>query len=335
MQITQPLLIRTTNVPEVIYEHLHYGTNLPIFPRMKRYILHEITRMGFQSLILQDKDVVVGHSCFYFHEDTMYFAFFGVPSEEPELIDRIIEELVSIARENAVTYIKGPINFPHVIYGWGFSEKKSSKKIFAAAPYTNPDYITHFEQAGFYIDHRILRFRVPMLPIPYEKPAVVESVDFSKREEWKDTFIDFQLRLFPKSTQVTPNIIPFFDDCLDFIEDFGYGNMILFAYDEDKPIGLGWATPNPFDLYTGSENKEKGRYNKCRSVLLFGGAIEPEYQKRGILKQIIYQWVDIHSKAGLTHGEMPIGEDNAGSIKMAKSYCGRPKRSHVVMKLEL
>ena len=328
------ILVRTINDPKQIIDYLHFGTNLPILPQLKKYILAEISRMGFHSLILEDRNTILGHSCFYFYENTMYFAFFGIPSEDPGLVQYLIQELIEIGREFQMKQIIGPINFPHIIFGWGFAEEGSSQELFAAADYTNPRYISYFERAGFSIMHRILRFKVPTQPIPLPNPdwnITYGDVSRKGRTDWKDHFIDMQMRLFPRTTQVTPNIIPFFDGCMDFIQEFSSGRMIIWGFDPGKkdrvPIGLGFATPNCYDM-----NQETGR---CQSMLMFGGVIEPEYQRRGVLKHMLIMISNWNVEDGVTHGEMPIGEDNPGSIHMAKSYGGTQNRSHVIMNLKL
>ena len=90
---------------------------------------------------------------------------------------------------------------------------------------------------------------------------------------------------------------------------------------------MGWGTPNCFDM-----NEVTGM---CKFILLFGGAIEKEYQRKGVLKQMIGLFATWNAQNGITHGEMPIGEDNLGSIHMAKSYGRTQNRSHVIMQLEL
>lgn len=263
----------------------------------------------------------------------MFFAFFGVPSEDADLIERLVQELMLIARERNVSDIRGPINIPHVIFGWGFAEEGSSQELFAAADYTNPEYITHFTNAGFCIMHRILRFKVPTQPIPLEPTWEIKWGDVSEegRQEWKETFIDMQIHLFPKTTQVTPNVIPFFDCCMDFIQEWGSGRLIIWARDTINgvriPIGLGFATPNCYDM-----NEETG---KCKSILMFGGVIEPEYQQKGVLKQMLIMISNWNTEDGVTYGEMPIGDDNPGSIHMAKSYGGKQNRSHVILQMKL
>ena len=133
------IIIRIVEDPQEILGLLHYGTNLPITPALHKYILPEITRMNFRSIVFEnEKGDLLAHTCYYMYENTMYFAYFGVPSESPELIDRLIEELVNIGKEHEVEDIRGPINFPHVIYGWGFAEEGSSQEPFVAAPYQNP-----------------------------------------------------------------------------------------------------------------------------------------------------------------------------------------------------
>ncbi len=75
---------RTIEDPDVIFTLLQYGTNLPVLKSLKRYIINEITRMDFKSIVLYDSlGNVTGHASYYFWDKVMYFAFFGVPDEDP------------------------------------------------------------------------------------------------------------------------------------------------------------------------------------------------------------------------------------------------------------
>ena len=70
-------------------------------------------------------------------------------------------------------------------------------------------------------------------------------------------------------------------------------------------------------------------------MFTFGGVIEPEYQRKGVLKHILIMISNWNVGDGVTHREIPKGEDNPASIYMAKSYGGTQNRSHMVMNLKL
>jgi hypothetical protein len=326
--ILDKLAVKKITNSDQIFAKLQYGTNLPVTEELKKFIVNEIERMKGFSLLLEDHNRnVIGHCLVYEWDSILYFAFFHVQDDESEAINFLIDELISIASERKCKSIRGPINLPPIIYGYGFAEAGSDPSVFATAPFNSSIYIECFKQRNFTIWHRVLHFRVPLFPVPHSNKWDIEYVDFSDPESWKDDFIDIQMKVFPPSAQVTPNRAPAFNDYMEFIREFGYEQMVAFARnDEGKVIGTGWGTPDPFNL------NQKG---KCKNMVLFGGAILPEYQKQGVLKEMIFDFVDKVSRTGITWGEMPIADDNIGSITMAKSYGGKQNRSHVIMEMKL
>ena len=319
--------IKTLTDSNQIFSKLQNGTNLPVMESLKKYIVNEIERMnGFSIIIENGTGQVVGHSLLYEWDHIMYFAFFSAKNDDVEMINKLMNEIQRIAKEKKCKSILGPVNLPPIIYGYGFAEAGSEPTIFASAPHNNPIYIELFKQRNYTIWHRVLHFRIPLSPIKLENKWDVHAVDFSKPDEWKKDFVEIQVKTFPPSAQITPNRLPAFNDYMEFIQEFGYEEGVLLAHHEGKAIGAGWATPNPFDL------NEKG---KCQTLLLFGGAVLPEYQRLGVLKEIVFGFYNSISHIGHTFGEMPIADDNVGSCKMAVSYGGKQVRSHVIMELKL
>jgi hypothetical protein len=335
--IQESIVVKKLTDPNQIFSNLQNGTNLPVTEALKKYIVSEIERMNAFSIVLEDNSQqdnsqqdnsqqVIGHCLLYEWESVLYFAFFQTKNDDVKIISELIDQIIAIAKDHKCTAIRGPINLPPIIYGYGFAEEDSDEDVFATAPFSSPVYIEIFEQRKFSVWHRVLHFRVPLMPISLQKKWDVGPVDFSHPETWKKEFIEIQMKVFPPSAQVTPNRAPAFNDYMEFIQEFGYQEMVAFARDNGKVIGTGWGTPDPFNLTA------KG---KCKNIVLFGGAILPEYQKQGVLKEMIFDFADKVAKTGIRWGEMPIADDNIGSITMAKSYGGRQTRSHVIMGIDL
>lgn len=312
---------------EQIFNHIHLGTNLPVMDSFKKYLYREIDRMGcFSLVIVGEKKEILGHVMLYPWGETLYFAFFYANDDNFENTELLINQIKKKAEKLNCEYIFGPVNLPPYIFGFGFSDKITDDSLFAMAPTTNPIYIDHFQRCGFIIKQGISTYKIPMFPIPYKKKWDVRSADYSQAEEWKEAFLGLQQRLYPVTIQITPNRAESFYDIIEFIEEFAYDTMILFTYVNEKIIGLGWGSANPFDL---DEN------GKSKSFILFGGAVEPEFQAQGIVSQTLYQWIDTHSKLGITHGESCISDENEAARKVMKKWAGKPIRHHVLMHYEM
>jgi hypothetical protein len=308
---------------ESVYNHIHLGTNLPVMESFKKYVYREIERMNCFSIILFDESSndIIGHSMLYKWEKTLYFAFIYAKEENFKNTESLIEEIKKQAKNLFCESIFGPVNLPPYIFGFGFSDLIRDDSIFAMAPITNPKYIEYFKKCGFEVKQGINHYKIPMAPIPYEKKWDVRSADLNKPQEWRDRFLELQMKVFPQSIQITPNRAKSFPDMIEFIHEFSF-NAIKFAYIDGEIIGLGWASPNPYDL---------GDNGKSKSLVLFGGAVEPEYQAKGILTQIFYQWIDENRQLGVTHGESCVSEDNIAGTKLMEHWLGKPTRHHVMM----
>jgi RimJ/RimL family protein N-acetyltransferase len=321
------LIVKEFYQKDMIFNYIHLGTNLPILPSFKKYLYREIKRMGcFSIVIFGENKEIIGHTMLYPWEDTLYFAFFYAKDDSLENTFLLIDEIKKRVKKLNCDKIFGPVNLPPYIFGFGFSDIITDDSPFAMAPITNPVYVNHFCEYGFSIKQGISTYKIPMSPIPYEKKWDVRSADFSRKNEWKQPFLELQQRLYPVNIQITPNRAESFEDVIEFIEEFAYNTIISFAYVNEKIIGLGWASANPFDL---------GENGKSKSLVLFGGAVEPEYQKQGIVTSILFHWIDIHAKMGLTHGESTISDENVAARKLMEKWAGKPTRHHVLMQFEM
>lgn len=312
---------------DLIFKYIPLGTNLPVLNSFKKYFYREIERMGcFSLVVFNSKKEVIGHTMLYPWGETLYFAFFYAKDDNFENSEILINIIKRTAKKLFRSKIFGPVNLPPYIFGFGFSDTITDDSVFAMAPTTNPIYIDHFQKCGFRIKQGISTYKIPMVPMKYEKKWDVRSADFSKADEWKEAFLGLQQRLYPVSIQITPNRAESFYDVIEFIDEYAYNTIISFAYVNDKIIGLGWATANPFDL---------GEDGKAKSLILFGGAVEPQYQAQGVVTQILFQWIDTHWKLGVTHGESCISDENTAARKLMERWAGKPTRHHVLMHYEM
>ncbi|MHA1110373.1 MAG: GNAT family N-acetyltransferase, partial [Promethearchaeota archaeon] len=318
--MAEKFIVKEYRDEESIFNHIHLGTNLPVLESFRKYVNKEISRMGcFSFVVLNEEDEIIGHSMLYAWKNTLYFAFFYAKDDSFQYTQFLLEQIKNHAENLNCDFIFGPANLPPYIFGFGFSDNITDKSPFAMAPTTNPVYIDHFQKCGFSIKQGISTYKIPMAPITYEKKWDVRSADFSKADEWKQPFLELQQKLYPVTIQITPNRAESFYDVIEFIDEFAYDTIISFAFVDEKIIGLGWACANPFDL---------GENGKSKSLVLFGGAVEPQYQSQGVVTQILFQWIDTHWKLGVAHGESCISDENTAARKLMERWAGKPTRHH-------
>ncbi|MCP4762739.1 MAG: hypothetical protein GY870_13250 [archaeon] len=312
-----------------VFESLHHGINLPVFEALRKHVINEISHLKANSIIMRnDWGEILGHTIVYDYEGVLYFGFFAIKNDIRSNCYFLIEELKNLASQRNCHIIRGPMNIPTTIYGWGFSEKDNDPTPFAMAPYNNPVYIDYFKEAGFYVWHRLLRLKIKLMKMPFRKKHDIWEPDFNDRDSWLPIFTDLQKRLYPPSSCLTPNRN---DDTMnymvDLIQDFGNEFLINFANnDEGKTIGLGYALPNVFDI---DENSQ------CCSLVFYGGVIEKEYRKKGIITNMMMGFQRKSWANGITNGEWPIGDDNKGALKAGQSIGGKVTRSFSIMEIEI
>jgi hypothetical protein len=325
----QELITYEVKKIEVISECINLlqnGTNLPVKNELSRFIQVEFEELKVSSLIMRYKNDVVGHTIFFDHQDILYFGFFNASHDNSEIIDYLIDCLIDIAKERKCNSIRGPINLPTLIYGWGFYESGDTT-IAAGTPYSDPCYIDVFKKRGFMNWHRLLWFKIPIISINPTNQIDVRIADF-ENTDWVLPYIMLQEKLFPDSAKLTPGrTMRTFLENLAFIRQFGYKECIYHAYDQNKLVGLGYWTPNPFDL------NEQG---KTKSALMMGAATDPEYQNKGVLSEMFKYFGRDAVKNKINYGEWLVGDDNPICIHTAsKSFGGKQNRSYQILNLKL
>ncbi|MBD3350082.1 MAG: GNAT family N-acetyltransferase [Candidatus Lokiarchaeota archaeon] len=322
MQRNISLFKEVITEPNQIFETLQHGINLPVKNDFSDLVLAEIKGLNMKSLVLKDDlNRILGHTIYFEDQDTLYFGFFKAKNDNKKYISVLLEELEEIASNRNVSIIKGPINPPPMIFGFGFSEAGSDTSIAAGTPYTDPIYIKKFKTKGYDVWHRFFWYNIPIRNTGQKIVWPVQSGDF-QNTDWIFEMLDLQSTLFPESAQITPKRNLTVHQTLQFIKKYGYEECFYLVYDEGKMAGFGYCSPNPYDL---------NELNKCQSVLLMGTAIQPRYQGKHLLTSMFAKFADNCERLGIYHGEWVVGEDNVPSIMAAKSFGGKKIRSYVIL----
>jgi len=173
---TEKLTLNTkilTNKSEII-RYLHIGINIPILSEFHHYILDDLKIYDASAIILEEKgdnknfgeitDEIVGITLVYHDEtDILYFGFFSVYDHNIVKINFLLNALIEYAIDKNYKYIRGPINIPTMIYGWGFMVKGSKKDLFIGSPINPPVYQEAFFKRGFKVLFQEDRYDMPAL----------------------------------------------------------------------------------------------------------------------------------------------------------------------------
>ncbi len=337
--------VRIITNPKEILRYLQIGINIPILPKFQKYVIRDIKNYRATAIILEEDistdlfteeeiDKVVGTSLIYTDNgDILFFGFFGVYDHDPEKIDFLIEVILNYAKESNFKYIRGPINIPTCIFGWGFMEKGSCKELFITLPVNPPMYQERFVKKGFYVKFRELHYHGTAWKL---NPRKLKDYDFSDYEymnpgkegmlHLKNKFIKFHKMYLPLDSRITPNISGNAENLFDFIFENGEPWMIWVVY--YKPTreiaAFGYCIPNPFSL------DKKGRLD---SVNFHSWIVHPIHRKKGLTK-FMYGETSLRAmppKGSIRKGGGPVGSKNIANRSASLNLGFNYNRSHVIL----
>ena len=324
--------IKIVKDPKQILKLLNIGTNMLIWPEFEKYILHDLNHFQAKSLVLIKTLNVMGHVLIY-HQDKeiLYFGFFGAINDNKDIIEILLENLILYAKKNNFRSIKGPINIPTIIYGWGFMEKGSSKNFVIHKPVNSPIYNQVFFQKGFLVNFKELSYEGNIHQLPSQ---FIEKYDFSNYElvhfdNWddfvnlKNEFFQLTARNLPSESIITPDSGSLFNNYMDFIKQYGDLFMIVFIRyrKTNKYVGCFLCIPNPFS---------KDENNFYNSFSLLSTVLDIKHRKKGLGWFAIKDILDNALKHHIRYITTCIGSDAVITREMSLKFGLTLKRTHVI-----
>ncbi|MFX1258605.1 MAG: GNAT family N-acetyltransferase [Promethearchaeota archaeon] len=267
--------------------------------------------------------------------DILFFGFFGVYDHDPIKIEILIDKLIDYAKNNNYKYIRGPINIPTVIFGWGFMVEGSNMNYFIGCPVNPPIYQQLFLKKKFFIKFKEDRY---MMLVYRYNPYKDKRYDFSEYEYFnpgkegmikvKEEYIKLHIDYMPPSARITPKSERNFDNIIDFIFEYGSDWMMWTVYHKPtkKMCACGYVIPNPFS---------KDLKGQLDSISFHDWVVHPDHRRKG-LAMLMYGATSLKAfKHKARWGSWPVGAENIANIKAAEKMGGKRDRTHSILEINL
>ncbi|MFX0032541.1 MAG: hypothetical protein ACFE8E_07135 [Candidatus Hodarchaeota archaeon] len=351
VEVIRKLSIRIEDRYEEILKYIHIGISIPVLPEFHKYIISDIEEYNAKSILLEEEidekdfgkqtDNVVGHALVYDDGgEVLFFGFFNVYDHDPKKIELLADQVINYAEQNDFSIIRGPINVPTVIFGWGFMVEGSRKDLFIGSPINPPIYQHIFMQKGFSVKFQEDRYWMPALKMdPHNNPALVKKgVNFAEYEysnpgkeglmAIKDEYIGLHATYMPDSARITPKASKNFDNIVDFTHTFGANWMMWIVRHKEsgQMAGCGYIIPDVFHL---------NRKEQLDSVSFHDWVVHPDHRRK-YLSMLMYGETSLLAKDRKTphyinRGSWPVGADNIANANAAMKMGGRKDRSHIIL----
>ena len=125
--------------PNEILKYLQLGISIPVREDFYEFILHDLNVYRARSLILKEDSKIVGHTLAYDDGgEVLFFGFFGAINHMEKRIEFLLKKLIKFAQNHQYKIIRGPVNPPTFIFGWGFMTEDSLKDLSISKPVNPP-----------------------------------------------------------------------------------------------------------------------------------------------------------------------------------------------------
>ena len=332
------LSIEVKDNPQEILKYLQFGINIPVLKEFHEYILSDLNNFHTISIVLKSDEKLIGHTLLYNTEKSvLYFGFFRMKDHTEKYIKVLLNFVIKYAKDHHFKYIRGPINIPTFIYGWGFMGDGSLKSSFIAKPVNPPVYQEIFLQNGFYVKSKQETWEGTM---PLFSDEDIENYDFKEYEiyqpkDWNEILslkmiiLLLSAQNLSTESQVTPNPQNFFDNILRFVKN--YGDLYMLNLIRYKPtgkfVGCFITLPNPL---------RKNNEGKFDSFIAYSITINNEHRHKGLSMLLYKEVLENAHKNHIRYLSAPI-EINNIAVKNAVINKGKlpHTRTHLILEYSL
>jgi len=320
--------------PNEILKYLQLGISIPVREDFYEFILHDLNIYRAKSLVLRENNKIVAHTLAYDDGgEVLFFGFFGAIDHEEKRIEFLLKNLIKFAQKYQYKKIRGPINPPTFIYGWGFMTEDSLKDLCISKPVNPPIYQEIFTQHGFYIISKQGTWEGEVYKVPEEelKNYDFEGYEIYSPKEW-DEIPKLKLPLFILSarnlateSQVTPSPEKLFENFVSFVKKYGGIYMVkLLRHKQSRQfVGCFITLPDPI------KKNQKGKYN---SFVGYSLTIDKEHRGKGLSVYLVKEVYDAAYEDDVRYISVPMEVNvlecrNLVKNKMGFSYT----RTHLIL----
>ncbi|MHA1758150.1 MAG: hypothetical protein ACTSVV_15355 [Promethearchaeota archaeon] len=318
---------------EDIINYIHYGMSLPFLPPLEKYIKYDIEFYDSKSLIMKENQEVKGHILLYSDkndkEKILYFGHFQVANHDEALIELLIDKMMEYARKHQFKIIRGPINPPTIIYGWGFLNSKTPPpQITARLPVNPPIYIKIFLGNGFIPIKQDVYREIPIYDILIDEYDYTDYEYFNPKtkeefvENYYDLFLNMQLENLPKEVSVTPSAAELFKSHHKFVLE--YGNRFMFDLvrykKKNEIIASGLNVPDPF---------------RRDHIIFYSYSVKKEHRRKGLSILMLKNTLDNLKPLGWNYASGRFNTKVKASWKIASKVKASKNISHLLFEKSL
>jgi len=329
--------IKFEEEPKVIVELLRLGTNLPIWEEFYPYILYDLNHFSSKSMILVQNGNVDGQVLLYSEDNsTLYFGFFGIRGDKTNMIAFLIDKIKEYAKNKGYNTIRGPINIPTIIFGWGFEEGGSKNDIFIQKPTNHPKYIKIFLEKGFYVKNKELSLEGNLNEKLVKMLELFEFKDYQiyHPNEWEELYnMKFELlalsaKNLSSSSQMTPGMEHLFLNYINFVRQ--YGSLYMFGLLKHIPsnelVGCSIGLPNPF---------HKNKNGNIDSFVVYLLILDKAHRGIGLGNYLALYTLNKARENGITFSSSSVEDNNEVVISLGAKLGHKPTRIHTILEYRI
>lgn len=349
--------------PNKILDHLHLGISIPILSEFKKYILGDIKEYNAKAIVLKKKinkkdfgektDNIIGIVLIYDDGgEILFFGFFGVYDHDSKKIKYLVDKLIEYAKTNNYKKIRGPINIPTVIFGWGYMVEGSKKDLFICSPINPPIYQKIFFKKGFTVLFQEDRYEVPAIKMnPHKDKKLIEmginagnymddpfdtgNYPYKYLNPGKEELLKIKIEIaqmyakyMPPSAQITPRKLHNAENIINFIDEFGAKWMMWIVRHKktNQMVANGYVIPNIF---------HKNKKGELDSMSFHSWVVHHDHRRK-YLSMLMYgftilQAMDRKTPHYIKGGSWPVGSENIANANVARKMGGKKDRSHLIL----
>ncbi|MBY8988570.1 MAG: GNAT family N-acetyltransferase [Candidatus Lokiarchaeota archaeon] len=328
------LSVEIIEEPNEILKHLQHGINIPVREEFYEFILHDLTIYRAKSLILKEDDKIVAHTLAYDDGgEVLFFGFFGAIDHEQKHIAYLLDRLIEFAQNNRYKTIRGPINPPTFIYGWGFMTEDSLGTLSVSKPVNPPIYQEIFAQRGFYVKSKQGTWEGELYRIPKEelKKYDFEEYEIHSPKNWDEIptlklpLMILSARNLGLESQITPSPDKLYENFIAFVKKYGeiYMLKLLRHKISRQFVGCLIMLPNPF---------KRNREEKYKSMVGYSLTIEKEHRGKGLSFYLVKEVYDAAYEDNVRYISASMEINVFECINLAKNHYGLSyTRTHLIL----